>query len=121
MTDYIEIEGLLLRAIIGVNPEERVNLQDVLIDIRLETDIRPAAASDNVADAVNYRTLTKDVIAFVEGSQYLLVERLAEEIAKLCLRDERVSRVWIKLRKPGAVRFAQSVGVSIERSRGDVG
>jgi dihydroneopterin aldolase/D-erythro-7,8-dihydroneopterin triphosphate epimerase len=119
MADYIEIEGLLLRAIIGVNPDERVNLQDVLIDIRLETDTRGAAASDDIADAVNYRTLTKEVIAFVESSEFLLVERLAEGVADLCLRDQRVSRVWVKLRKPGAVRFAKSVGVSIERSRGD--
>lgn len=120
MADYIEIEGLLLRAIIGVNPEERVNLQDVIIDIRLETDVRPAAVSDDIAHTVNYRTLTKDVIQFVESSQFLLVERLAEEVARICLRDPRVSRVWVKLRKPGAVRFAQSVGVSIERGRTDV-
>lgn len=120
MADLIELEGLLVRTIIGINPEERVNRQDVLIDLRLTTDTRRAAASDDIQDAVNYRTLTKDVIAMVEASEFLLLERLTEEIAKLCLREPRISSVRVKVRKPGAVRFAQSVGICIERDRSDV-
>lgn len=117
MPDFIEINDLLLRTIIGINDDERVNQQDVLINLRLETDLRPAAKSDNIDDAVNYRTICKQVINFVEGSQFLLVERLAEEVATLCLADERVLSVRVRVDKPGALRFARSVGVEIERSR----
>lgn len=120
MPDYVEINDLLLRTIIGINPEERVNRQDVVINIRMETDNRPAAASDRIEDAVNYRTITKQVIELVEGSRFYLVERMAERIAAICLADERVRRVCVRVEKPGAVRFARSVGVSIERSRDDL-
>lgn len=119
MTDFIEIEDLLVRPIIGVNADERVNRQDVLISVRLEADLRPAARSDSIDDAVNYRTITKSIIAFVEQSSFLLVERLAEEVAQLCLRDGRIERVKVHLRKPGALRFARTVGVCIERDRND--
>jgi dihydroneopterin aldolase/D-erythro-7,8-dihydroneopterin triphosphate epimerase len=119
MPDYILIEELLVRTIIGINPDERIQRQDVLICLRLETDLRRPGTTDDIDDAVNYRTLTKQVIDYVESSSFQLVERLAEEIAKLCLADERIESVQVNLRKPGALRFAKSVGVSIERSRKD--
>ena len=115
MNDLIEIRDLLLRTVIGINEEERRGVQDVLINVRLETDIRPAAASDDIADAVNYRTLSKSIIRMVESSQFFLVEKLAEEIAKLCLEDRRVSRVTVTVEKPGAIRLARSVGITITR------
>ena len=87
MTDQIQIKDLLLRAIIGINAEERRNRQDVLINITLHADTRAAGLSDDIADAVNYRTITKRVIAMVESSQFYLVEKLAAEIAALCLDD----------------------------------
>ncbi|MBW3543246.1 MAG: dihydroneopterin aldolase [Planctomycetes bacterium] len=118
--DRIIIKDLLLRAIIGINDEERTNRQDVLINLSIYTDTRPAARSDDVADAVNYRTLTKQVIDLVETSQFSLVERLADAIATLCLADRRVARVQVAVEKPTALRFASSVGVSIERTRDDV-
>jgi FolB domain-containing protein len=119
MTDFIEIEDLLVRAIIGINPEERANKQDVLISIRLDADLRPAARTDAINDAVNYRTIAKSVIAFVEQSSFQLVETLAEEIAQHCLREPRVERVRVHVRKPGALRFVRTVGVCIERDRND--
>jgi dihydroneopterin aldolase/D-erythro-7,8-dihydroneopterin triphosphate epimerase len=117
MSDIIEIHDLLLRTIIGVNPDERVNRQDVLVNVRLETDLTPAGRSDDLEDAVNYRTITKDIIDHVEASTYHLVERLAEETARVCLQDQRVSRVTVSVQKPGALRFARSVGVTITRSQ----
>lgn len=119
MTDRIFIRDLLLRTIIGVNDEERNNRQDVIVNIVLHADTRAAGRSDNIDDAVNYRTVTKRVIELVEGSQYFLVEKMAEEIAACCLSDERVQRVEVSVEKPMALRFARSVGVSIERSRDD--
>ena len=120
MPDRIVIKDLLLRTIIGVNDDERANRQDVLINLVLETDTRAAAGSDDLADAVNYRTVTKQVIELVETSRFLLVERLAEEIARVCLTDERVERVHVSVEKPTALRFASSVGLSIERTRADL-
>ena len=120
MADRIEIRDLLVRTIIGVNDYERDHLQDVIISLSLETDTRPAAQSDDIADAVNYRTLTKQVIDSVEQSRHFLVERMAEEIAKLCLSDVRVQRVRVTVEKPGALRFARTVGITIERDRADV-
>ena len=119
MTDKIQIQDLLLRAIIGINDEERRNRQDVLINITLHADTRAAGRSDDMADAVNYRTLTKRIIALVENSQFYLVEKLAAEIAALCLDDPRVERADVRVEKPGALRFARSVGVEIQRTRAD--
>lgn len=117
MSDLIHIDDLHVRTIIGINPDERVNRQDVFISLTLETDTRAAAASDNIDDAVNYRTLTKEVFDMVEQSEFLLVERMADEIARVCLKDERVSAVRVRVDKPGALRFARSVAVEIERER----
>jgi D-erythro-7,8-dihydroneopterin triphosphate epimerase len=119
MPDFIEIEDLLIRAIVGVNPDERENRQDVLITVRLEADLRPAARTDSIDDAINYKSIKKSIIAFVEQSSFQLVETLAEEIAQICLKDSRVQRVRVHLRKPGALRFARTVGVCIERDQHD--
>lgn len=120
MTDEIRINGLFLRTIIGINDDEREHKQDVRINLTLFVDTRPAARTDNIADAVNYRAVTKQVIDLVENSRFFLVERMADEIARLCLREPRIEKVSVYVEKPAALRFAQSVGVAIERSRSDV-
>lgn len=119
MRDQIHIKDLSLRTIIGINDEERRNRQDVLINIVLYADTRAAGASDAITDAVNYRTLTKQIIQRVETSSFNLVEKLAAEIAALCLEDPRVEAVDVRVEKPGALRFARSVGVEIHRERGE--
>jgi len=121
MSDKIRIKDLHLRTIIGINEEERRNRQDVLINVELLADTRPAGASDDIEDAVNYRTITKRIIALVEGSQFFLVEKMAAEIASICLADPRVEAATVRVEKPGALRFARSVGVEIYRSREDRG
>jgi dihydroneopterin aldolase/2-amino-4-hydroxy-6-hydroxymethyldihydropteridine diphosphokinase len=120
MTDQIQIRDLLLRTIVGINEEERRNRQDVLINVVLYADTRAAGASDDIEDAVNYRTITKRIIDLVEGSRFYLVEKMAAEIAALCLEDSRVGRARVRVEKPGALRFARSVGVEIERTRADL-
>jgi FolB domain-containing protein len=118
--DRIVIEGLLLRGIVGINPDERTNRQDIRVDVTMWADTRSAAASDDIADAVNYRTVAKRIIEHVEGGEPMLVERLVAEIAELCLSvDDRIGKVEVAVRKPGALRFAESVGVIIERQRGE--
>lgn len=119
MPDQIHIRDLLVRTIIGVNEEERINRQDVVLNLVLDVDTRRAAESENIDDAVNYRTVTKRVIELVERSSCLLVERLASDVARLCLSEAGVSAVEVTVDKPGALRFARSVGVTIRRTRED--
>ena len=118
--DRILINDLLIRGIVGVNDWERTNRQDILVNIELVADLALAGGSDDVEDTVNYRTIAKDVIEHVEGSSRFTVEALAADIAGLCLRNPRVHSARVRVEKPGAVRFARSVGVEIERRRDDV-
>jgi dihydroneopterin aldolase/D-erythro-7,8-dihydroneopterin triphosphate epimerase len=116
--DQIFIRDLSLRGIVGINAEERVNRQDVLVNVVMWADTSAAAASDDIADAVNYRTVAKQIISHVEEGDPMLVERLVQEIADICFDvDRRVAEVEVTVEKPGALRFAESVGVSIHRTR----
>ena len=116
--DRIVIKDLLVPGIIGINPEERHQAQDVLVNATLWADTRPAAASDAIEDAVNYRSVAKAMIAHIREGKPLLVERLAEELARVCLdADPRIAEVELSVEKPGALRHARSVGVVIRRSR----
>jgi len=118
MSDIIEIKDLLVRTIVGINADEREHRQDVIINIRMWTDLTRAAVSDNIADTVNYRTVCKQVIEKVESTSYFLVERLAAEVVEICFRQPQVQQVQVSIEKPGALRFARSVGVTLQRSRG---
>jgi FolB domain-containing protein len=113
--DQIQIRDLLLRAIIGVNDWEREKPQDILLNITLFAELQTAASSDDIEDTVNYRSITKQIITQVESSSRFTVEALAEDVAQICLKDRRVQRVRVRIEKPGALRFARSVGVEIER------
>jgi FolB domain-containing protein len=118
--DKIFIKDLLLRGIIGINDDERVNKQDILINITIFADTRPAAVSDDIKDAVNYRTITKRIIDHVESSADFLVEKLVNDLARIILTEFSAERVIVRLEKPGALRFAQSVGIEIERTQQDL-
>jgi len=87
----------------------------------LWVDTRAAATSDDIEDAVNYRTITKTIIGHIEQGEPMLVERLVSEIADICLHDEQVQQVEVTVEKPGALRHARSVGITIARSRVDDG
>ncbi len=117
--DKIIIRDLLLRGIIGINPEERVKQQDILINMVIWADIRQAAASDAIEDAVDYKSITKRVIQHVEESSDFLVERLVTDLARLVITEFGVERVMVRVEKPTALRFAESVGIEIERTRAD--
>ena len=120
--DKIIIRDLLLRGIIGINPEERVKRQDILINMVLSADIREAAVSDDISNAVNYKTITKQIIDRVENGDDFLVEKLVSDLAEMVLRDyPQVHKAIVRVEKPGALRFAESVGIEIERTRADFG
>lgn len=115
--DRIYIRDLLLRCIVGIYPDERENKQDVIINIELWCDLSIPAASDRIEDTVNYKSVKKQIIHLVENSAFLLIERMAGEIANLCLGHPGVQQVRVTVDKPGALRFARSVAVEVVRSR----
>ena len=117
--DRIFIKDLLIRAVIGVNEWERKSLQDILININIEFDVTNSAKSDNIKDTLNYRSLSKRIIKYVENSKHFLVESLATEIARICCIEFSASKSTVRIEKPNAVRFAASVGVEITRSPDD--
>jgi 7,8-dihydroneopterin aldolase/epimerase/oxygenase len=115
--DKIFIHALKTEAIIGIFDWERQVKQTILVDIELSADIRKAALTDSIADTLNYKGVAKRVLAFVEASQFHLVETLAEHIAMLILEEFGVDWVSIVLSKPGAVRNSRDVGVALQRDR----
>ena len=117
--DKLVIKDLLLRGVVGINDWEREAKQDILLNLELYLDASEAGSSDDMADTLNYRTLTKDIITYVEGSSHFLVEALATEIARIAVTVHGAQRVIVRVEKPGALRFASSVGVEIERSTSD--
>lgn len=119
--DKIQIKDLLIRGILGINPDERKNRQDILVNVTMWADTRSAAASDAIEDAVNYKTITKAILAHVENGAPMLVERLVTEIAQIAVQnDERVQAVEVSVEKPTALRFARSVGITIYRTRDEL-
>lgn len=117
--DKIVIKDLLLRGIIGINDDERINEQDILINLTLYADTQRAATSDDISDAVNYRSIAKRIIKHVAESSNFLVEKLVNDIARIILTEFDVEKAIVKVEKPGALRFARSVGIEIERTRVD--
>ena len=118
--DKIFIHALKTEAIIGIFDWERQGKQTVIIDLEISADVRKAALSDSINDTLNYKRVAKRVLAFVEGSQFHLVETLAEHIAMLLLEDFGLAWVRISLSKPGAIRSSRDVGVLLERDRNDL-
>ena len=115
--DQVFIKDLVARGIIGINDWERENPQEILINIILFTDLQRVGESDDLADGVNYRSVAKKVLAHAESARRFTVEALAADLARLCLQEPGVEKVRVRVEKPGAVRFAGSVGVEIERSK----
>ena len=113
--DIIYIHELEIETVIGIYDWERKQKQIVSIDLEMATDIRSSAEIDSIERALDYKAIAKRLIDVVEGSEFFLVETLAEQIAHLVRSEFDVP--WLKLRlgKPGAVRGSRDVGVTIER------
>ncbi len=115
--DKVFIAGLEIETVIGIYDWERNIRQPLLFDIEMDFDNRVPAASDAITDTLDYKTVSKRLIAFVSASEFGLVETLAERCAQVILDEFAVAHVRLKLTKQGAVRGARGVGVIIERSR----
>jgi FolB domain-containing protein len=117
--DKVFIKDLLVRGIIGIREWEREKEQDILINVTVYTDTIRAAETDDINDCVDYSALAKKVQAHAETAARLTVEALANDLARICLEENLVKKVVVRVEKPGAVRFAKSVGVEVERKRGE--
>jgi len=115
--DKTFIKDLLVRGVIGVNDWERKRAQDILINIIVFSDTTKAGETDDIQYCIDYSKLAKKLQAHAESVARLTVEALANDLAKLCLEIDGVRKVIVRVEKPGAVRFAKSVGVEIERKR----
>ena len=113
--DIIFLADLRIETVIGVFDWEREIKQAVVFDLQMAADIRKAAASDQLEDTLDYKSVAKRIIEFVEASDFQLVETLAERVANIILNEFNVPWVRVQLNKQGAVRGARDVGVIIER------
>ncbi len=113
--DRVFIRELRIETVIGIYDWEREIKQTVVLDIEMSTDVRRAAASEDIADAVDYKAVSKRLIEFIEGSEFQLVETLAERCTEIIRGEFGVSWVRLTVNKIGAVSAATDVGVIIER------
>jgi 7,8-dihydroneopterin aldolase/epimerase/oxygenase len=118
--DKIFLHALKAEAIIGIYAWERQVKQTVIVDLEMNGSVRKAALSDSIDDTLNYKRVAKRVLAFIEASQFHLVETLTEQIAMLLLAEFGLVWVRVSLSKPGAVRNSRDVGVIIEREVKDL-
>lgn len=117
MTDIIFIHGLAVDTVIGVNPHERNIRQTLVLDLDIETDLARAGTSDDLNDTLDYSAIADRVRAIAGESDFLLIEAFANAVCSTLLRDERVTGVTARITKPGVVRSARDVGISITRRR----
>jgi dihydroneopterin aldolase len=115
--DTIYLTELKIETVIGIFEWERRVKQTVSIDLEMSTDVTRAARTDSIADALDYKAVSKAVIELVENSSFQLVETLAERVAELIIRQFSVAQVRLRVNKRGAIRGARDVGVVIERTR----
>ena len=119
-SDIIFLRGLEVECIIGFIDWERRVKQTVVLDLELPVDCATASLRDEVEDTLDYKRVAKRVIAFVEASEFKLVETLAHRLALLILEEFDVQWIRLSVNKPGAIRGSKDVGVSIERTRADL-
>ncbi len=113
--DIVYINDLKIDTIIGIYDWEREVRQTISLDLEMGTNIRQAAATDDIQYALNYKAVSKRLIEFIEGSEFLLVETMAEQVSEIIRQEFKVPWLRLRIGKPGAIRGARDVGVVIER------
>ena len=115
--DIIFLKELKIETVVGIYDWERKVKQTVILDLEMATDVKKAASTDKIEDALNYKAIAKRLISFVGESEFELVETLAERVAEIILVEFNVSWLRLSLNKIGAIRGARDVGVVIERGK----
>jgi dihydroneopterin aldolase len=117
--DKIFLQDLRVEAVIGIWEWERRVRQTVSLDVEMATDVKKAAATDRIEQALDYKGIAKQLIATVESSEFQLVETMAETLARIVVTEFGVPWVKLSVSKPGAIEGSKNVGVVIERSTAD--
>lgn len=113
----IKIKNLRLRTIIGINADERIKRQDIVINIKIQYNDSGAVNNDTVEQAINYKKITKQIINFVEESHFHMLEKLVDEVINIILQEKKVQKTQVTIDKPHALRFADSVSVTKTRKK----
>ncbi|MEM0304678.1 MAG: 2-amino-4-hydroxy-6-hydroxymethyldihydropteridine diphosphokinase [Saccharolobus sp.] len=113
----IIIEDLKVGTIIGVNPNERVDKQEVSIDLEIWCDLQEGVKTDKIVDTIDYKIIKKEILSYVENSSYNLLETLAFKICKVVLQDNRIKKVKVRVNKPGALSYAKNVAIELSMKR----
>ena len=113
----IKIKNLKLKAIVGINPPERIHKQEIVINVAIELDASKAIKTDDIKHAMDYKTITKKIIAEVEKSSFFLLEALADFVLQLIMSHKQVKKATVEVDKPLALRFADSVSVTVSAKR----
>tara|TARA_R110000772_G_scaffold81245_6_gene172877 strand:- start:21 stop:377 length:357 start_codon:yes stop_codon:yes gene_type:complete len=113
--DIVYIRGLEVKTVIGIYDWEKEIKQKITVDLEMASDIKKAAATDEISEALDYKAVSKRLIAFIEESEMQLIETLAERIAEIVLTEFNVPWLRLSLGKPGAITGSRDVGVIIER------
>lgn len=113
----VQIKNLLLRAYIGIKEEEINNQQDVIINVCLTYDASEAISRNEITAALNYRTITKQIIGHVNGNRFALLERLTHEVLNIVMEHTAVQWAQVEIDKPHALRYTESVSICLEAHR----
>ncbi|MDR9406995.1 MAG: dihydroneopterin triphosphate 2'-epimerase [Spiribacter sp.] len=113
----IHIKDLRLRTFIGFNDDEQRKRQDVVINIRIHYDALPAAKGDTVSEALDYKTITKQVIRYVEDNRFYLLEALVNDLLEMVMQHNPVEYAEVEIDKPHALRFSDSVSLAMSASK----
>jgi len=116
-TATIRIKNLRLRTYVGIKEEEVNNRQDVVINARLVYDADRAIRDNDIEAALNYRTITKNIFAYVEGNRFALLERMTREVLGIAMEPHAVLEAEVEIDKPHALRFSDSVSVTLSARR----
>ncbi len=115
----IQISNLRLRTYIGFNPDEKTKQQDVIVNAEIRYRADPAFSSDDQRDALNYKLITKRMIRHIENGRFQLLEKLTADLLAIASESDRVSYAEVRVDKPHALRFADSVSVTLSADRGN--
>lgn len=113
----LRIENLRLRTVVGIYDWEKQSKQDVVINVELEFDGSAAIKSDDIDDSINYKTINKEIIAHVENSNFDLIEKIAGDVLDIVMKDRKIQKATVKIDKPGALRFTDSVSVELSSTK----
>jgi len=113
----LRLENIRLRTIVGIYEWEKKSKQDIIINVELEFDGAAAIKNDNIKDSVNYKTINKQIITLVENTNFDLIEKIAGDVLEIVMKDTKVQKATVKVDKPGALRFTDSVCVELSGTK----